>query len=102
MAEKKERAWHEKRRELVGIVVSDKMDKTVVVKVDRKFPHPLYGKTVVKSKKYHAHDPNNECKVGDKVVIRETRPLSKTKRWVVVKILERAKTLETAETEAEV
>jgi len=100
MAERKEKAWHEKRRELVGIVVSDKMDKTVVVKVDRKFPHPLYGKTVVKSKKYHAHDPNNECKVGDKVVIRETRPLSKTKRWVVVKIVERAKTLETTEQEA--
>jgi small subunit ribosomal protein S17 len=88
------RKWHEKRRELVGIVVSNKMDKTVVVKVDRKFPHPLYAKTVVKSKKYHAHDPYNMCKEGDKVVIRETRPLSKTKRWVVVKILERAKTLE--------
>ena len=101
MAEKREKQWHEKRRELVGIVVSDKMGKTVVVKVDRKFPHPLYGKTVVKSKKYHAHDPNNECKVGDKVVIRETRPLSKTKRWVVVKILERAKSLESVGEEAQ-
>jgi len=89
MTEKKK--WHEKRRELVGVVVSDKMDKTVVVKVDRKVPHPLYGKHIIKSKKYHAHDEKNECREGDVVVIRETRPLSKTKRWVVVKILQRAR-----------
>lgn len=85
-----ERKWHEKRKEFVGVVTSDKMDKTVVVKVDRKVSHPIYKKHIVKSKKYHAHDPENSCKVGDVVVIRETRPLSKTKRWVVVKILERA------------
>jgi len=88
MAEKK---WNERRRHLVGVVVSDKMDKTVVVRVDRRVPHPLYGKHIIKSKKYHAHDPNNECRVGDVVEIRETRPLSKTKRWVVTKILERAR-----------
>jgi len=87
-------SWHTKRKEFVGVVVSDKMDKTVVVRVDRKVPHPLYKKHIIKSKKYHAHDPNNECKVGDVVVIRETRPLSKTKRWVVVKILQRARSPE--------
>ena len=87
MSEKK---WHEKRKEFVGVVVSDKMDKTVVVRVDRKMPHPIYKKHIIRSKKYHAHDLNNECKVGDVVVIRETRPISKTKRWVVVKILQRA------------
>ncbi len=85
--EKQEKKWHEKRKELVGVVVSNKMDKTVVVKVERRVPHPLYGKHIKRSKKYHAHDPNNECEEGDIVVIRETRPLSKTKRWVVVKRL---------------
>ncbi len=84
-----ERKWYEKRKEFVGVVVSDKMDKTVVVRVDRKAPHPLYKKHIIKSKKYHAHDPDNRCKVGDLVVIRETRPISKTKRWVVVKILQK-------------
>ncbi len=91
-----EKTWHLRRKELVGYVVSDKMDKTVVVKVDRREAHPLYKKHIIKSKKYHAHDPNNECKAGDLVVIRETRPLSKTKRWVVVKILQRAKSPEEA------
>ncbi|HIC97581.1 MAG TPA: 30S ribosomal protein S17 [Aquificaceae bacterium] len=86
---KAQKKWNEKRKHLVGVVVSDKMDKTVVVKVDRKVPHPLYGKHIIRSKKYHAHDPGNECRVGDLVEIRETRPLSKTKRWVVVKILRR-------------
>lgn len=89
-----EKAWHLKRKELVGVVVSNKMDKTVVVKVDRKEAHPLYKKHIIKSKKYHAHDPNNECNIGDLVVIRETRPLSKTKRWVVVKILQQVKSAE--------
>ncbi len=93
MAEKK---WNEKRKHLVGTVVSDKMDKTVVVKVDRKVPHPLYGKHIIKSKKYHAHDEKNECRVGDIVEIRETRPLSKTKRWVVVRIIQRARRPEEA------
>ncbi len=91
-----EKKWHEKRKELVGVVVSDKMQKTVVVRVDRREAHPIYKKHIVKSKKYHAHDPNNECRVGDIVVIRETRPLSKTKRWVVVRILQRAKSPEEA------
>ena len=89
--QKQEKKWHEKRKHLIGVVVSDKMDKTVVVRVDRRVPHTLYGKHIVKSKKYHAHDEYNMCRVGDIVMIRETRPLSKTKRWVVVKILQRAK-----------
>jgi len=97
MAEKK---WHEKRKSLVGVVVSDKMDKTVVVKVDRRVPHPLYGKHIIKSKKYHAHDEKNECRIGDLVEIRETRPLSKTKRWVVTKIIKRAKRPEEALSES--
>ncbi len=79
------------KKELVGRVVSDKMDKTVVVLVERRFPHPLYKKVVTKRKKYKAHDRNNECRVGDIVRIRESRPLSKTKRWVVIEIIERAK-----------
>jgi len=72
------------RRELSGIVVSDKMDKTVVVKVERKVMHPLYKKFISRSKKYSAHDENNACKVGDSVKIRECPPISKTKTWEVV------------------
>ena len=72
------------RRVLQGEVVSDKMDKTVVVQVDRRVRHPLYKKFIKKSKKYSAHDADNACKVGDKVRIRECRPLSKTKRWEVL------------------
>ena len=72
-----------------GRVVSDAMDKTVVVSVERQFAHPLYGKRVTKRKKYHAHDENNEFRSGDLVVIEETRPLSKRKRWRVVELLER-------------
>ena len=67
------------------------MDKTVVVRVTREFTHPLYGKRVKRSKKYMAHDENNECRVGDIVKIMETRPLSRHKRWRVVEIIERAK-----------
>jgi len=74
-------------KEFVGKVVSDKMDKTVVVAVERKFPHPLYKKMVKKTKKFYAHDENNQAKVGDIVRIRESRPLSKLKRWVVVEII---------------
>jgi small subunit ribosomal protein S17 len=74
-----------------GYVVSDKMDKTVVVRVDRRTTHPLYRKTVTKSTRYHAHDEANDVKVGDLVRIAETRPLSKTKRWRVVEVVERAK-----------
>jgi small subunit ribosomal protein S17 len=72
-----------------GRVVSDAMDKTVVVSVERQFAHPLYGKRVTKRKKYHAHDERNEFRSGDLVVIEETRPLSKRKRWRVVKLVER-------------
>ncbi len=72
------------RRVLQGIVVSDKMDKTITVKVERKIMHPLYMKFIRRSKKYAAHDENNACKVGDQVRIRECRPLSKRKRWEIV------------------
>ena len=77
-------------RTLTGTVTSDKMDKTVTVLVERRVKHPLCGKYVVESKKYHAHDEANECGVGDKVEIAETRPLSKTKSWKVTRILEKA------------
>ncbi|WAM37523.1 30S ribosomal protein S17 [Caldicellulosiruptor acetigenus] len=79
------------RKTRVGVVVSDKMDKTVVVAVERLVQHPLYKKTIKRTTKFKAHDENNECRVGDKVLIMETRPLSKEKRWRVVQILERAK-----------
>ena len=72
------------KRILVGTVVSDKNEKTVVVKVERKVKHPLYGKIIRRSKKYHAHDEKNEAKAGDIVRIEETRPLSKQKRWALV------------------
>lgn len=87
-----------KRKELIGVIVSDKMDKTVVVMVESLIKHPLYGKYIKKRKKYMAHDENNRCKIGDRVLIEETRPLSKRKRWRVKEILERAKVLE-AQTE---
>lgn len=77
------------RKNRVGVVTSDKQDRTVTVQVERQFAHPLYGKSVKQTKKYHAHDENNEFKVGDVVRIMETRPLSKTKRWRVVERLER-------------
>ena len=79
------------RKERVGLVSSDKMDKTVVVTVEQRTTHPLYKKTVVSTKKYKAHDENNECGIGDKVRIVETRKLSKDKNWRLVNILERAK-----------
>ncbi|RIK99798.1 MAG: 30S ribosomal protein S17 [Proteobacteria bacterium] len=72
------------KRTLQGVVVSDKQNKTIVVRVDRRFTHPLYKKTIRRSKNYHAHDENNEFKVGDVVWIEESRPLSKQKRWTVV------------------
>ncbi len=78
------------RKEREGIVVSDAMNKTVVVSVERRITHPVYGKILRRSKKYYAHDENNEAKKGDKVVIAETRPLSKTKRWRLVSITTRA------------
>ena len=79
------------RKTRVGLVVSDKMQKTVVVSVERRVPHPVYGKMVTRSKKYKAHDEENSAKVGDRVRIMETRPLSKDKRWRVVEIVERAR-----------
>jgi small subunit ribosomal protein S17 len=72
------------KRVLQGIVVSDKQDKTIVVKVERRFTHPLLKKTVRRSKNYHAHDEANKSKVGDTVLIEETRPISRLKRWIVV------------------
>jgi small subunit ribosomal protein S17 len=72
------------KRILQGVVVSDKQDKTVVVRVDRRFTHPIYKKTIRRSKNYHAHDENNEFKTGDTVRIEESKPLSKLKRWTVV------------------
>ena len=78
-----------RRKVRVGVVTSDKMDKTVTVVVERRFAHPLYGKGVKRSKKYHVHDPENEYRVGDTVRITETRPLSKTKRWRVLELMDR-------------
>ncbi|HMU98093.1 MAG TPA: 30S ribosomal protein S17 [Chitinophagales bacterium] len=79
------------RKTRIGVVESNKMNKTITVKVERKIQHPKYGKYLKKSKSFHAHDENNECNEGDTVKIMETRPLSKTKRWRLVEILERAK-----------
>lgn len=76
-------------RTLQGRVVSDKMDKTVTVEVERRVKHPLYGKFVRRSTKVHAHDENNECRIGDVVVVEQCRPLSKTKSWRFVKLVER-------------
>ena len=78
-------------RKLTGTVVSDKMDKTVTVLVERKVKHPLYGKIIRMSKKYHAHDEKNEYHEGDTVLIEECRPLSKTKAWTVSKLIEKAR-----------
>jgi small subunit ribosomal protein S17 len=79
------------RKEKVGVIFSNKMDKSVTVAVKWKEKHPMYGKFVNRTKKFHAHDESNDCHIGDTVRIMETRPLSKTKRWRVVEILERAK-----------
>ena len=79
------------RKTRVGVVVSDKMDKTIVVAIEDHIKHPLYGKIVKKTVKLKAHDENNECKVGDTVKVMETRPLSKDKRWRLVEIMEKAK-----------
>ena len=79
------------QRQLTGIVVSDKMDKTVTVVVERQVMHPVIGKVVKRSKKYHAHNDNNDAKMGDRVVIEECRPISKSKAWRVAKLVERAR-----------
>ena len=81
----------ESNRTLQGRVVSDKMDKSVTVAIERRVKHPVYGKYVSKDKKFFAHDEENQCRVGDRVRIMETRPLSKLKRWRLVEVLERAK-----------
>lgn len=88
MEEKKARNL---RKERIGVVVSDKMDKSIIVAVARKVKHPIYGKFVNKTTKFHAHDEDNNCNEGDTVKIMETRPLSKTKCWRLVEIMERAK-----------
>ena len=79
-----------RRKVRVGVVVSNKMNKTVIVKVTRHAEHPLYGKRLIKAKKYVAHDEENICKIGDQIRIRETRPLSRTKRWEFVEIVRKA------------
>ena len=79
------------RKQKVGVVTSNKMDKTITVSVERRLRHPMYGKFVKKSKKFHAHDDTNECGIGDTVRIMETRPLSKLKRWRLVEVVEKAK-----------
>ena len=79
------------RKQRQGVVTSDKMDKTIVVAAKFKEKHPIYGKFVQKTKKYHAHEENNDAHIGDTVLIMETSPLSKTKRWRLVQIVERAK-----------
>ena len=80
----------ESKRTQVGRVVSDKMDKTVTVLIERRVKHPMYGKIIVRSSKYHAHNENNEAKSGDLVEIQECRPLAKTKAWAVTRLLEKA------------
>ena len=77
-------------RTLTGRVVSDKMDKTITVLIERRVKHPIYGKYVKRSTKLHAHDETNQCDIGDKVTIRETRPMAKIKSWALVDVLERA------------
>lgn len=79
------------RKTRTGVVVSDKMDKTVVVAIKERVKHPLYGKIVNRTKKFKVHDENNQCSVGDKVRVMETRPLSKDKHWRVIEIVEKAK-----------
>ncbi len=78
-----------KGRTVQGVVVSNKMDKTITVRVERRVKHPLYGKIVTRSSKFHAHDPEGKCQEGDAVIIRESRPISKTKHWVLVERLEK-------------
>lgn len=79
------------RKERVGVVVSNKMDKSIVILVERRLKHPIYGKYIKKTTKFMAHDNNNDCNIGDKVKIAETRPISKSKRWRLVEIIEKAK-----------
>ncbi|MET9337379.1 MULTISPECIES: 30S ribosomal protein S17 [unclassified Nonomuraea] len=91
MSEATEKTARNYRKTREGLVVSDKMDKTVVVAVEDRVKHPLYGKVIRRTTKYKAHDEANACGVGDRVLLMETRPLSATKRWRVVEVLEKAK-----------
>ena len=77
-------------KEKIGIVISNKMQKTIVVKVENRYSHPIYLKTIKKTKKYLAHDENNICSIGDQVLLQESRPLSKKKRWTIIKILSKS------------
>jgi small subunit ribosomal protein S17 len=77
-------------KEQIGIVISNKMQKTIVVKIENRYPHPIYSKTLVKTKKYLAHDESETCNIGDQVLIQESCPLSKRKRWKLVKILSKS------------
>jgi len=77
-------------KEKLGVVVSNKMQKTIVVKIENRYPHPMYSKTMLKTKKYLAHDELEECGIGDKVLVQECRPLSKRKRWKLVKIISKS------------
>ena len=80
-------------RQKIGVVISNKMQKTIVVKVENRYSHPIYFKTLVKTKKYLAHDESEECKVGDQVLVEESRPLSKRKRWKLVQIISKSSLL---------
>ena len=91
MAEETKSAERNLRKTRTGVVRSNKMDKTITVTVERKVKHPIYGKFVKKTTSFHAHDEKNECTIGDIVKIMETRPLSKTKRWRLVEVVEKAK-----------
>lgn len=91
VAQEKEALKRNLRKVRVGVVSSNKMDKTITVKVERKVKHPIYGKFVKKTTSFHAHDEKNECSIGDIVRIMESRPLSKTKRWRLVDIVEKVK-----------
>jgi small subunit ribosomal protein S17 len=77
-------------KQQIGIVISNRMQKTIVVKIENKYPHPLYSKTLVKTKKYLAHDEQDKCNIGDQVLLEECRPLSKKKRWKLIEILSKS------------
>jgi len=77
-------------KQKIGIVISNKMQKTIVVKIENRYPHPMYSKTLIQTKKYLAHDELEECKVGDQVLVEECRPLSKRKRWKLIKIISKS------------
>jgi small subunit ribosomal protein S17 len=87
-----------KRKTMTGVVISNKMDKTIVVRVERKFPHPIFKKVVKTTKKYKVHDEKNECLEGDFVCMQETRPLSKQKRWRLIDVITRKDSLESERT----